>query len=287
MKQDYIPQKQSDLGIISLILGILGMVLSCTSLGFGLCVVGVILGIIGLLEKNRKHGTAIAGFICSVIGAGVFSAIVIGTQIFDYYQETTASTAETETTIEEEEVYEFKDSEFEVSEYFYETTMGVTHYLLVVKNNSPKTAEISGQAVAYSENNTLLDTDDARSEILAPGEEQVLCFYFGEVVNVDHFEYVLNYKTTSTKSIFGSIEIIKEVQTEDGFEMIYTNTGKETIEHLEVQILFFKGEELVFYGPAYLDDIKPGRTKSQQIYVIEEYGEDYDSVKYFYKGSEK
>lgn len=64
--------KQSGFGVASLVLGILGILLSCVGVGIFPAILGIIFAIIGLVSKNRKHGTAIAGLICSIIGIVIF-----------------------------------------------------------------------------------------------------------------------------------------------------------------------------------------------------------------------
>ena len=64
--------KQSGFGIASLVLGIVSILLACVGVGIFPAILGFIFAIIGLISKNRKHGTAIAGLICSIVGAVFF-----------------------------------------------------------------------------------------------------------------------------------------------------------------------------------------------------------------------
>ncbi len=68
--------RQSGFGIASLTLGILGIVLVCCGGGF-FSVLGIIFGAIGLREKNKNHGTAIAGLICSIVSLIVFIIMLV------------------------------------------------------------------------------------------------------------------------------------------------------------------------------------------------------------------
>lgn len=61
-------QKQSGFGIASLVLGIFGMLTAVITIGIIPSIVGLILGCIGVSQKNRSKGTAIAGLVCSIIG---------------------------------------------------------------------------------------------------------------------------------------------------------------------------------------------------------------------------
>lgn len=64
--------KQSGFGIASLVLGIVSILLACVGIGIFPAVLGFIFAIIGLVVKDRKRGTAIAGLICSIVGAIIF-----------------------------------------------------------------------------------------------------------------------------------------------------------------------------------------------------------------------
>lgn len=70
-------KKTSGLGIASLILGIIGMLLSCLAIGIFPCIIALILAIIGITNKNTKNGTCIGGLVCSVIGIGIFLIFVL------------------------------------------------------------------------------------------------------------------------------------------------------------------------------------------------------------------
>lgn len=70
-------KKTIGLGIASLILGIIGMLLSCLAIGIFPCIIALILAIIGLTNKNTKNGTCIGGLVCSVIGIGIFLIFVL------------------------------------------------------------------------------------------------------------------------------------------------------------------------------------------------------------------
>ena len=65
-------KEQSGFGIASLVIGIIGMLLSCIAIGIFPSVVGVILAIIALNQKGKGRGTAIAGLTCSIIGIVIF-----------------------------------------------------------------------------------------------------------------------------------------------------------------------------------------------------------------------
>lgn len=65
------PKKKNTIGILSLILGIAGMLLSCVIVGIVPAIAAVVLGIIGI-SKNNGKGQSIAGIVCGVIGTIIF-----------------------------------------------------------------------------------------------------------------------------------------------------------------------------------------------------------------------
>lgn len=71
-------KKTNGLGIASLIFSIIALVTSCFVIGVVPATIGLIIGIIGLTQKEMKKGTAIAGVVCSAI------ALVISIGMISY-----------------------------------------------------------------------------------------------------------------------------------------------------------------------------------------------------------
>lgn len=69
--------KQSPLGITSMVLGIISILTACIAFGIVPGIIGLIFAIIALCQKDRKHGTAIAGLVCSVIGIVIFAIVIL------------------------------------------------------------------------------------------------------------------------------------------------------------------------------------------------------------------
>ena len=64
--------KQSGFGIASLVCGIAGVLLACVAIGIVPAIVGIVFAIIALVQKNKGHGTAIGGLVCSIVGIITF-----------------------------------------------------------------------------------------------------------------------------------------------------------------------------------------------------------------------
>lgn len=74
------PPKQQEtvcqgISIASMVLGIVGLLLSCIIIGAVPCIIGIILSLVALVKQDRKSGIAIAGFITSVVG--ILIAVVV------------------------------------------------------------------------------------------------------------------------------------------------------------------------------------------------------------------
>ena len=64
--------KQSGWGIASLVCGIAGVLLACVVIGIVPAIVGIVFASIAFVQKNRGHGTAIGGLVCSIVGIIIF-----------------------------------------------------------------------------------------------------------------------------------------------------------------------------------------------------------------------
>lgn len=64
-------KKKNAIGILALILGIAGLLLSCLFVGIVPAIAAIVLGIIGIVKNNGK-GQSIAGLVCGVIGTIIF-----------------------------------------------------------------------------------------------------------------------------------------------------------------------------------------------------------------------
>lgn len=274
--------KQSTYGIVSLILGIVGILLSCITVGIIPCIIGIIFAIIGLVQKDSRHETAIGGLVCCIIGIGLSIVVLLFTIfVFKFYNDKDVS--ETSQDIIREDI-QLQESDFGVTEYSFEDSLGNTNYFLVLKNNSSETAEAEGDAVAYDAEGKILGTDTVRVDALGSGEEQVMSFSFEDVTGVDHFGYNVNYKVESYyENVFDDVET-EETVNGDNVVITCTNNGEKTAEFVRVYVLFFKGEQLVEYDTKSIYDtnfeLRPGETVSKNVFCHE----DFDNIKCYYSG---
>ncbi|MCM1112189.1 MAG: hypothetical protein NC399_02925 [Muribaculum sp.] len=60
-------KSQSGLGIAGMVLGIIALLLSCILIGGFIGILGLILSLIGMTQKDRNHGMAIAGIVLNAV----------------------------------------------------------------------------------------------------------------------------------------------------------------------------------------------------------------------------
>lgn len=89
--------KTSTIGILALILGITGLLLSCFPVGIFPAIAGIVLGIIGIV-KNNGRGMSIAGLVCGVVGV-IIAFTMIDSDSTDVGE--TSGTQSTETVAEQ------------------------------------------------------------------------------------------------------------------------------------------------------------------------------------------
>ena len=86
-------QKQhSGLGIAGMVIGIISLLMTCFLIGGLTGIVGLILSIVGVTQKNRKTGMAIAGIVLNSL-----AVIIVAVMFFTFSGDTTESNSNAET----------------------------------------------------------------------------------------------------------------------------------------------------------------------------------------------
>ncbi len=289
-KRRKIKMKQSGFGITSLIFGIIGMLLSCILIGIVPCVIGLIFAIIGITHKERGHGTAIAGLVCSVIGIGIFLLEVFVIGASDNSNSTISNVSTISKTSEEkdENISSKEDKnladQMSVSEYSLENSIGDTYYILIVKNDSSENVELNVNAIAKDSSGKTIGAASSSENAVGRGQEVCLLNYFNGVKGVDKFEYTLSAKKEKYYDSVYSDLSVEESRTDDKVILTVTNNGSKPAQFVEAKALFFLDNELVYFGSNYIVDdeseIKPGETLSKQIECYKE----YEDVKIYISG---
>ena len=243
------------------------------------------------MQKDRKHGLAIAGLVCSVIGIAIFmfEIFVVGLTNSDkstVSSTTTASegTAEKNGKEESQDVAVDLASQMSITEYSMENSIGDTYYILVVKNNSNETVQLSVNAIAKDADGKTIGAASSSEDAVASGQEVCMLNYFDSVKDADTFEYTLTAKKDIYyKPVYSDLSV-DESRTDTKVILTVTNTGDKAAMFVQAHAIFFKNGELIGYDYNYVTDddseLKPGATLSKELECYSE----YDDVKIYMSG---
>lgn len=110
-------KQQSGLGIAGMILGITAVLLSCILVGGVLGAIGIVLSIVGLTQKDKSSGTAIAGTVLNsvaIVIAAIFFIVSLGStnqKENDPEIQQTENSPQKETTVQESNTKESSSEE--------------------------------------------------------------------------------------------------------------------------------------------------------------------------------
>lgn len=113
-------KKQTNLGLVSMILGFVGISTSFMCIGIIPCIISIVFGVLGLCETNRSKGKSITGLVCSSVGLIIFIVVIllIGTS-----DTSNNSSEETVGIVKETESETESETEPETELETYETTI--------------------------------------------------------------------------------------------------------------------------------------------------------------------
>lgn len=167
------------------------------------------------------------------------------------------------------------DDDFEKKEYLYSDSFSTMDYL-VITNNSESTVGISGNATALDSSGNVIGAADCSIDVLAPGEQSIFYFYFGNVQNVDHVEYQLSYsEDLYYKPVISNLDVQATIN-DSNVVVTATNKGDYAAQFVQAYVLFFDASgNIVYTNSGYITDddseIKPGATLSEQIDTYESF----------------
>ncbi len=173
-----------------------------------------------------------------------------------------------------ESASDVSDSDFSVKEYLYENSIGDSMYFLAITNNSDKSVGINGNVTAYDAGGSVIGANSGSIDVLGPGEESILSFYFDSVSGIDNVKYTLGYDTSPYyESGLKDLEIVQNINA-NNVVVTVTNKGSEPAEFVEAYALFLDSSgKVIGYDSTYITDgdseIKPGATLSKQIDIYE------------------
>lgn len=259
-------EKKNGFGIAALVLGIIGILTSCIGIGIVFDIFAIIFGLISIISPKQKSGLGIAGLVIAI--CSIIIILFVGNVFFDDSDKGEISNSATEEVEKKDNTSSsISDSDFEITEYSYGNTIGDSIYIVVVKNNSSETVDISADATAFDESGNKLGLSNDDIFALESGKSYPLKFYF-DGVSASSYEYKLNYSKSNSKSKLSSLSFT-ETQNDGNVIIDCTNNSDEDIEFPQAFVIFFNGDEIVSSDYTYLngDDmiLRAGDTQSAEI----------------------
>ena len=166
------------------------------------------------------------------------------------------------------------DSDFAIKEYKYENTIGDSLYFLAITNNSDMTVGVNGNMTVYDTDGNVIGADSASIDVLGPGDESIMSFYFDSVKGIDNVKYTLGYDTSPYyESGLKDLEVVQNINDKNVVVTV-TNNGEEASCFVQAYALFLDSDgNVIRYDSTYITDgdseIKPGATLSKQLDTYE------------------
>lgn len=172
-----------------------------------------------------------------------------------------------------------------VNEYSMNNSIGDSYYVVLVKNNSSTTLQVSSNALARDASGNIIGSANASESAVGGGETVVLLHYFDDVdAKKATYEHTLSVKQESyNKSTYEDLSFEKSISGKKAIVLV-TNNGNEAAKFVKARALFFKGGNLVYTDERYTVDadseLKPGATLSTELEAYQE----FDTVEIFVHG---
>lgn len=262
------------MGISSLILGIIGMLVSLTlfkDLSLILCVLGIVLGII-LIIKRKNKGMSIAGVILSVIGL-----------ILCFSVDSTINTSETDVTNDSgtgTKTVQISTDKVKVEK------MGFTKagdLVVKVTNNNKGSVCLSSINANFkdSSGNFALKKEAESSFVVIPAESSTLVYFWGFDVNYSQYPDVLfKVELANISDSFAATGIeLSSNNTGSQIAVTLKNNSGKTIYSSNVVVIYYNGNEIVGAETGYDDSTV---SNGSEAFINVDYPEDsdYNSVSF-------
>lgn len=200
-------KKGGGLSIAAMILGIVGVLLSCIYIGILPCIIGLIFAIVALAKNLPQKGMAIAGLITSIVGVIIFlfSILIPGTDTSN--NDSNTNDVQKEVQIEYVDESELKLIYTDTDKY---EGKHVKMYLQLLDNAEYDDSSVYFQGFADIENstlNTLIQYDDPTLELV--GSDYV--YVDGVIVGSYSGENAFGGKVTAVKVLADHIEKVNYI----------------------------------------------------------------------------
>ena len=262
------------MGIASLVLGIIGMLVSLTifkDLSLILCILGIVLGIISIVKKKNK-GMAIAGVILSVLGLILCFSVDSETN--------TSGTGITNDSGKGTKTVQVSTDKVKVEK------MGLTKagdLVVKVTNNNKGSVCLSSITANFkdSSGNFALKKEAESSFVVIPAESSTLVYFWGYDENYSQYQDV-SFKTelANISNDFAATGIkLSSNNTGSQIAVTLKNDSGKTISSSNVVVIYYSGDEIVGAETGYDDSTV---SNGSEAFINVDYPEDsdYNSVSF-------
>lgn len=262
------------MGIASLVLGIIGMLVSLTifkDLSLILCILGIVLGIISIVKKKNK-GMAIAGVILSVLGLILCFSVDSETN--------TSGTGITNDSGQGTKTVQVSTDKVKVEK------MGLTKagdLVVKVTNNNKGSVCLSSITANFkdSSGNFALKKEAENSFVVIPAESSTLVYFWGYDENYSQYPDVsFNTELANISNDFAATGIkLSSNNTGSQIAVTLKNDSGKTIFSSNVVVIYYSGNEIVGAETGYDDSTV---SNGSEAFINVDYPEDsdYNSVSF-------
>jgi hypothetical protein len=256
-------KKGNAFGITSVVLGIIGFLTGFIAIGIIFDILAIIFGLIAIISNKQKSGLGIAGLTIAIISIIILMLLLA----FGFKGSSKSETA-------------ISDSDLSTTEYSFHAGVSNTMYVLVIKNNSKETVDISGETIAFDSNGKKVGVAQDTGNAIAPSESACLQFYY-DTDNAASFKHSLEYKISSYSSITSKLKF-EETKNDNNIIVTCTNNSDKTATSIQANIIFFNGNVAVGCKKANFGDdnaeLKAGENSSVELDCHQK----FDDYKIFY-----
>lgn len=262
------------MGIASLVLGIIGMLVSLTifkDLSLILCILGIVLGIISIVKKKNK-GMAIVGVILSVLGLILCFSVDSETN--------TSGTGITNDSGQGTKTVQVSTDKVKVEK------MGLTKagdLVVKVTNNNKGSVCLSSITANFkdSSGNFALKKEAENSFVVIPAESSTLVYFWGYDENYSQYPNVsFNTELANISNNFAATGIkLSSNNTGSQIAVTLKNDSGKTIFSSNVVVIYYSGNEIVGAETGYDDSTV---SNGSEAFINVDYPEDsdYNSVSF-------
>ncbi len=148
--------------------------------------------------------------------------------------------------------------------------------VVIVKNNNKVDVDLNVEAEFYDANGGIAGSDSDDLYAVGAGSEAALSM-ISTPENFDNYKIYIDAEETEHKSYLKNVEISSNDNGEDIVAQVKNNSN-DTIESIDVSVVFYKGDKIIGYSDGTEIDTKSGR--SANFTLSYPYDKEYNDIKF-------